>query len=199
MWEPRPSPEAAPESPSLWRRAPAWRRLSVAATLLTAAAIAVPFILRPAGPDAVSSLAQPAAAQAGSGPAGAAASGETGSSEACLLVQAPSPVFFGSGTVVSLEDRALALKHTRESEARKGGLIDPAYLANQRVVVRLPNGRYDVFVVPRNMQVSPGDRVTLQGGYRNVNLPCNYVPNLVTSDVGPSSDLPSAPTPGAPR
>ncbi len=183
MWEP--SADTAPE-PSLWTKAPAWRRLIVSAILLTAAAVALPFALRSAGPNAAT--VPPESAQAAPGQAGVPSAGSKESSQACLLIQAPSPVFFGSGTVVSLEDRAAALVHTRQSEARKGGLIDPAYLTNPRVVVRMPNGRYDVFVVPHDMKVFPGDRVTLQGGYRNVNLPCNYVPNLVTSDLGPTSD-----------
>jgi hypothetical protein len=40
-----------------------------------------------------------------------------------------------------------------------------------------------------------GDRVTLQDTYRNMNLPCNYIPNLIVGDVGPQTNAAPATTP----
>ena len=71
------------------------------------------------------------------------------------------------------------------TEAHNGGQIDPDYFDNQRVTVRLADGEYRVFLVPKTMQVQAGDRVTVQGGYRNINLRCSYIPNLITADLGP--------------
>jgi hypothetical protein len=48
------------------------------------------------------------------------------------------------------------------------------------------------------MTVHLGDRVTVQGGYRNINLPCNYIPNLITADLGPLPDKAAAATAPAP-
>ncbi len=47
------------------------------------------------------------------------------------------------------------------------------------------NGRNQVFIVPKGMVVNVGDRVTLQNGYRNMALPCNYIPIQIASDIGP--------------
>lgn len=66
---------------------------------------------------------------------------------------------------------------------------------NQRVVVRLDDGRTRVMLVPAAMQVQVGDRVTLQDTYRNMNLPCNYIPNLIVGDVGPQTNAAPATTP----
>lgn len=108
-------------------------------------------------------------------------------SSACLLVMPPAPAGFGMGTVVGFEDRATSLARIKLTEANTGGPIDPAYIDNQRVTVRLMNGNYRVLLVPTTMQVQVGDRIRFQGGFRNMSLPCNYVPNLITADLGPAS------------
>jgi hypothetical protein len=38
----------------------------------------------------------------------------------------------------------------------------------------------------------------VQTGYRNLNLPCNYIPNLITADIGPVQQAQSAPPPPPP-
>jgi hypothetical protein len=103
----------------------------------------------------------------------------------CLLTMAPAPTGFGQGMVMSFEDHATSLARIKMTEARAGGQIDPDYVDNQRVTLHMGNGSYQVFLVPRTMHVNLGDRVMVQGGYRNINLPCNYVPNLITTDLGP--------------
>lgn len=109
----------------------------------------------------------------------------------CLLTLPPAPTGFGQGTVLSFEDRATSLARIKMSQAQAGGLIDPDYIDNQRVTLHMANGSYRVFLVPRTMHVNLGDRVMVQGGYRNINLPCNYVPNLITTDLGPPPEAAS--------
>ncbi len=219
MWEPAPgstpkvAPQAAPAR-SLWKQAPGWRRLIVSATLLTAAAVALPLALRSA-PNAVTPLPEPAMSYAGPGSAGAAgtagvpgagsstrtAGAET--SQVCQFARAPAPTLSDGGTVVSFEDPATSLARLKRTEARLGASIDPDYRDNPRVEVRIEGGRYNgqygVFIVPRSIQVHLGDRVRVQNGYRNVNLPCNYVPNLVTADLGPAPEFTGPGEPGASR
>jgi len=110
----------------------------------------------------------------------------------CNLRQpATAPQLVGIGTITGVEDRAEALARIQVSEANSGGKIDPAYIDNTRVFVRREDGRTAVFIVPKGMQVAIGDRVTLQNGYRNMALPCNYVPVMIATDIGP------APPPGS--
>jgi hypothetical protein len=117
----------------------------------------------------------------------------------CLIVMQPAPAHSGSGMVMGFEDRATSLARIQKTEANAGGKIDPDYVDNQRVTVRMGNGRYQVFLVPKSMQVHTGDRVTVQDGYRNLNLPCNYVPNLITADLGPAPGNAAAQPPDSPQ
>lgn len=107
-------------------------------------------------------------------------------SNVCPMVMPPSPITFGIGVVMSFDDRAMSMARIQFTQAQTHGQIDPNYIDNQRVIVRLGSGELRVFLVPKTMQVHPGDRVTFQGIYRNMNLPCNYVPNLITADAGPA-------------
>jgi hypothetical protein len=107
-------------------------------------------------------------------------------SNVCPMVMPPSPIAFGNGVVMSFDDRAMSMARIQFTQAQTHGQIDPNYIDNQRVIVRLGSGELRVFLVPKTMQVHPGDRVTFQGIYRNMNLPCNYVPNLITADTGPA-------------
>lgn len=108
----------------------------------------------------------------------------------------PAPAYFSQGVVTGFESRAASQARIKVTEAHAGGQIDPAYINNQRVIVHLPNGKGQVLLLPAGMSVSIGDRVALQGGYRNMNLPCNYVPNLITADLGPAT--PATPGPAGP-
>ena len=90
---------------------------------------------------------------------------------------------------MSFYDQATALNMIQVTQAQNHGKIDPDYVDNLRVQLRLPNGKPLVALVPKSMTVHVGDRVTFQGGYRVANLPCNYIPSLLTADLGnaPSS------------
>jgi hypothetical protein len=113
---------------------------------------------------------------------------------ACTLRPGPTaPQLMGIGTVVALEDHALALAAIQVTESRMGGKIDPAYIDNPRVIVESSTGQRKAFILPKGLQVNLGDRVTLQNGYRNLALPCNYVPVQIVSDIGPP---PAANAPG---
>jgi hypothetical protein len=89
---------------------------------------------------------------------------------------------------MSFEDRATSLVRTKHNEAELGGKIDPDYLDNQRVSVKLSNGSYRIFIMPKTLTVRLGDTVVVQSLYKNVNRACEYIPPLVTSDLGPASD-----------
>jgi hypothetical protein len=106
------------------------------------------------------------------------------------------PQHFGLGTVVGFENHDISLARIQLTQTQMGGKIDPAYIANQRVNLRMPNGRIVIFIRPDNLPVHLGDRVTVQDSYRNVSLPCNYVPQLITSDLGPARN-PAAPAANA--
>jgi hypothetical protein len=102
-----------------------------------------------------------------------------------LRQTAIAPVLIGLGTIAGFEDRAASLARISVTESQSGGKIDPDYIDNQRVIVHRNNGRNQVFIVPKGMVVNVGDRVTLQDGYRNMALPCNYIPIQIASDIGP--------------
>lgn len=154
----------------------------------------------PLSPPVQTASLPPAAPSAFAAPARVPTPAPATQSNVCLLVGSPSPTGFAQGTVMSFEDRATSLARIQRTEAQSGGKIDPDYIDNQRVAVRMMGGRYQVFLVPKTMTVHLGDRVTVQGGYRNINLPCNYIPNLITADLGPMPDKAAsaaAPTPNA--
>jgi len=115
----------------------------------------------------------------------------------CLLVAPPAPTRFSRGTVMAFEDRATSLARTKRNEAELGGKIDPDFIDNQRVNVRLSSGSYHIFIVPRTMAVRLGDAVAVQSLYKNVNRACEYIPPLVTSDLGPAPDKDSPTTASA--
>jgi hypothetical protein len=129
------------------------------------------------GPAPESALAQVASA---SSPAGAEA-------QACALRSPPVPTALGGGTVESFIDRDKAQALIGRTQVQAGGRIDPDYVDNLRVTVRLDDGRRATVLIPKAMEVRIGDRVAVQGSYRNEKLACNYIPNLVTADLGPGS------------
>src|SRR6185312_15633958 len=109
---------------------------------------------------------------------------------ACAM-QAPlvAPVL-GPGTVVRAMTPEMIKTNIESAEAQVHGLIDPAYADRSAVIVHLDSGRDQVGRLPPGLAVHVGDRVTLQGLYRNTALPCHYIPNLVTADLGPSKPAP---------
>jgi len=108
------------------------------------------------------------------------------SNAACLVDARLLHVPFPQGVVVGFEDRAISEARIRNTEANLGGVINPSYFADLRVKVRTPGGAIAILIVPANMSVKIGDRVTVQSGYRDMGMACGYVPPLVTGDLGPA-------------
>ncbi len=176
------SAQAASPPRTLWAAAPAWRTLVITATLLTAAAVALPLALGPVG------RATPAGAPAPA-PAAAPAPAPT-LAEACALTLPAASTEFTAGSVVGFEPPAISLARIKTTEREWGGLIDPDYIDNPRVAVRLRDGAVQVFLEPKSIPVHVGDRVTVQNAFCNLNLPCDYVPPLITADLGPAPRSP---------
>jgi hypothetical protein len=74
----------------------------------------------------------------------------------------------------------------QRTQAQLGRTINPDYLSNVRSLVHLDGGvqgsRY-IYLVPQGMNVRMGDRVEVIGGRIDPNLPCQYVPALITRDL----------------
>jgi hypothetical protein len=85
---------------------------------------------------------------------------------------------------------AMIKSNIEGGQAQLHGLMDPAYVDRTAVVVHLDSGRDQVGRAPPGLEVHVGDRVTLQGVYRNAALPCHYIPNLVTADLGQTKPTP---------
>jgi hypothetical protein len=115
--------------------------------------------------------------------------------QVCLLTAPSLAHLGGAGVILSFEDRAISLSRIPLTQASVHGQIDPAYVDNVRVNVKLDSGRAEVFLVPKSLAVKVGDRVSVQGLYRNYSLPCNYIPGQVVADLGPA---PPAAAPAAP-
>ena len=110
---------------------------------------------------------------------------ETRAPSACALREPDSPRPRGLGTVVGIQDAAVARADILVREARRGGAIDPRYLDDPRAVVRQDNGMVDIFDVPAGMTVRAGDRVRLQGSYRSTAFSCSYIPILAVPNDTP--------------
>ena len=151
-----------------------------------AAHAAAPPLPRAPTPAPVQTASLPPVAAPSPGAQVAPSAAPATQSNVCLMVMPTSPNAFGSGVVMSFEDHATSMARIQFTESHSGGKIDPAYVDNQRVLVRMNNGQNHVFLVPKTLQVQAGDRVVFQGSFRNINLPCNYVPNLITADTGPA-------------
>jgi hypothetical protein len=115
-----------------------------------------------------------------------AALAQTEAPPACALQQPDKPHAHGHGKVLGFEDRANARAGIAGREAQRGGAIDPGYVNDQRAYVRQDDGLVDVFDIPAGVTLHVGDRVRLQGSYRNAALACSYVPHLIFPDDGPS-------------
>jgi hypothetical protein len=154
-------------------------------TALAAAALAL--YLLPAGPASAQRDRVSAAI-------GEASAGQT---QACALQVSPAPLALGGGVVESFIDHATAQAMIGRTQTQAGGKIDPDYVDNLRVAVRMDDGSRATVLIPKAMAVRIGDRVAVQSSYRSAKLPCNYVPNLVTIDLGPAPDQLAASSPGS--
>lgn len=124
-------------------------------------------------------------------PTGGGAAQPSDDTQACRITAPGLPQHFGVGVVVGFENHDISLARIQLTQTQMGGKIDPAYIDLQRVHLRMPNGRIVTFIQPKNLTVRIGDRVTVQDSYRNVNLPCNYIPQQITSDLGPAQNPPA--------
>jgi predicted aspartyl protease len=111
--------------------------------------------------------------------------------QAVCTMQAPlvAPTL-GSGTVTRALTPEMIKANIDSAQSQVHGLIDPAYADRSAVIVHLDNGRDQVGRLPPGLAVHVGDRVTLQGLYRNTALPCHYVPNAIIADLGPAKPGP---------
>jgi hypothetical protein len=104
---------------------------------------------------------------------------------ACALREPEGPRPRGLGTVIGLQDPAVALANIRFREAQRGGAIDPRYLNDLRAAVRQDNGIVDNFDIPPGMTVHVGDRVRLEGSYRSAAAACSYIPHMAIPNDAP--------------
>ncbi len=104
------------------------------------------------------------------------------SPQTCRLRLPGLPTQSASGTVLAVIPQSEVLASIPDTELVQGGKLDPAFKDTPRVKVRLDNGGYGNIAVPEYLQVHIGDQVTLHSGYRNMKLPCNYVPATITAD-----------------
>jgi len=168
--EPAPSllplPEAsASQSPSLWREAPGWRYLVLAAIGLSTAFVSLPFALTPPAANAILKSEQAQVCNLDPGP-----------------FLGPYPNQTKQGQVVGFlrEDQAMRLLQTTQANTRMA--INPDYVNNLRALVHVDGsleGSKFVVLVPQGLSVRPGSRIEFVGGHADPALPCHYVPNLI--------------------
>jgi hypothetical protein len=145
----------------LWRDAPAWRSLMLAAIGISAALVALPLIDKGSGES-------------------------TKDVVACQTKTVPFAGPARQGQIVGFlsTDQAIGLMQQTQAELRMA--INPDYIANVRSLVHLDGsveGSRYVYVVPQGMNVRIGDRVEVIGGRVDSNLPCHYIPTLITHDL----------------
>jgi len=112
---------------------------------------------------------------------------ETQTPPACALHEPAAPRPRGLGTIIGIQDAAVARAHISLREAQRGGAIDPRYLSDLRAVVRQDNGIVDIFDVPAGVTVHGGDRVRLQGSYRSTASTCSYIPHMAIPNDAPAA------------
>jgi hypothetical protein len=105
----------------------------------------------------------------------------------CALREPAAPHARGFGTILNIQDAAIARAAVARREAARGGAIDPRYLNDQRATVRQDNGTVDTYDVPAGFTAHVGDRVKLQGSYRSTRFKCRYVPILAIPKDGPAA------------
>jgi hypothetical protein len=116
-----------------------------------------------------------------------AALAQTETPPACALQEPDGPRPRGLGTILGIQDAAVARAHIAAREAQRGGAIDPRYLNDLRAVVKQDNGIIDTFDVPSGMTVHVGDRVRLQGSYRSTASVCSYIPHMAIPNDAPAA------------
>jgi len=145
----------------LWRDAPGWRTLIIAAIGISAALVALPLI------ETSTDQAQT-------------------DMKACQAKPFPFSHPARQGEVVGFLSPEQADNAVQRTQAQLGRTINPDYLSNVRSLVHLDGGvqgsRY-IYLVPQGMSVRMGDRVEVIGGRIDPNLPCQYVPALITRDL----------------
>jgi len=148
----------------LWRDAPGWRNLTLAAIGLSAAVIALPLVGIPSAEQSDNALA----ACQGNAAAFAGASGR--------------------GQVVGFLSSDQAVRLLQDTQFSSHIAINPDFLANARSLVHMDgglDGTRKVYVVPSGMNVRIGDRVEVVGGHVDPSLPCHYIPNLIVRIASP--------------
>jgi hypothetical protein len=95
-------------------------------------------------------------------------------SRVTLALPAPAP-----GVVVAFVSKQKAATLIMHTESLAHAQIDPDYVDNQRVVLRLSSGRRAVVLVPHDMTVTIGEAVTFTPGHASRGDKCLYVPNLI--------------------
>ena len=157
--QPLASPAADTEF-RLWRDAPGWRNLFLAAIGFSAAALlALSLIHAPAG--------------------------ESAENQAACANPGTFAGLSGTGRVVGFLTPDQALRTMQNTQFMKRMAINPDYISNVRTLVHLDGsveGSRFLYIVPKGMTVWPGDRVEVAAGHVDANLPCHYIPNLVVRD-----------------
>ena len=155
----RPAPaQVADRNFHLWRDAPGWRNLTLAAIGLSAAVIALPLVGTPSAVETNNNIALCHGNAAGfAGPS-------------------------GRGEVVGFltSDQAVRLLQNTQFSSRMA--INPNFLTNVRSLVHVEgslDGTRMVYLLPQGMNVRIGDHVEVVGGHVDPSLPCHYIPNLV--------------------
>jgi hypothetical protein len=108
-------------------------------------------------------------------------------STSCTL-QIPTEPQRVSGRVTGFLPQDGAEAGTRAVEARLGAKVSPGYLALRRVNVAYPGQStpFTFAAIPDNVVVKVGDMVELHSRYRDPNLPCNFIPWMVSRVLGGS-------------
>lgn len=115
----------------------------------------------------------------------------TTNAAACDIRVPMAPVNMGTGRVTMFLTPDMVAANVAAAQIIAHGSIDPDYLGRMVVRVHLDSGLDQAGRVPPGLPLTVGDRVILQSWYRNWGLPCNYVPNVLTGDLGPAD--PEAP------
>jgi hypothetical protein len=144
----------------LWRDAPAWRNLIIAAIGISAALLALPLIETSADRAQTDVIA-------------------------CQAKPFP-PHAAQQGHVVGFLTPEQAGNLLQRTQTELGMPINPDYLPNVRSLVHLDGsaeGSRSVYLVPQGMNVRIGDRVEVIAFRTDPSLPCHYIPNLITRDL----------------